>query len=89
MSIAKVLKAASDEVGYKEGANNNNKFAKVAGHANHQAWCATFVSACFIKGEEPKAIPDTAYCPYLEAWGRANNRVVPYAEAKKRGLGII
>lgn len=89
MSIAKVLKAASDEVGYKEGANNNNKFAKVAGHANHQAWCATFVRACFIKGEEPKAIPDTAYCPYLEAWGRANNRVVPYAEAKKGDLVLF
>jgi len=89
MSIAKVLKAASDEVGYKEGANNDNKFAAVAGHANHQPWCATFVRACFIKGEEPKAIPDTAYCPYLEAWGRANNRVVPLAEAKKGDLVLF
>ena len=89
MPLSKVLNAAIAEIGYKEGANNDNKFAKIAGHANHQPWCATFVRACFIKGEEAKAIPDTAYCPYFEAWGRANNRVVPYAEAKKGDLVLF
>lgn len=89
MSIQKVLDAAKAEVGYKEGKNNDNKFAKIAGHANHQPWCATFIRACFIKGEEAKAIPDSAYCPHIEAWGRANNAVVPTKEAKKGDLILL
>lgn len=83
MSIKAVLDAAKAEVGYKEGKNNDNKFAKIAGHANHQAWCATFIRACLIKGEEEKALPNTAYCPYIESWAREHNRVVPLQEAKK------
>ena len=89
MSIQKVLDAARAEVGYKEKPNNNNKFAKMAGHANYQPWCATFIRACFIKGEEEKAIPDTAYCPHLESWARANNRVVATAEAKRGDLVLF
>ena len=89
MSIQKVLDAARAEVGYIEKPNNNNKFAKVAGHANNQPWCATFIRACFIKGEEAKAIPDSAYCPHIEAWARANNRVVPTAEAKRGDLVLF
>jgi hypothetical protein len=89
MSIDKVVAAALAEVGYQEGVNNDNKFAKVAGHANHQAWCATFVRACLIKGEEEKAIPNTAYCPYIEAWARANHAVVPLAESRKGDLVLF
>ena len=89
MSIQKVLDAARAEIGYKEKPNNDNKFAKVAGHANNQPWCATFVRACFIKGEEEKAIPDSAYCPHIEAWGRQHNRVVPTAEAKRGDLVLF
>ena len=89
MSLSAVLAAARAEVGYKEGKNNDNKFAKIAGHANHQPWCATFIRACFIKGEEAKAIPDTAYCPHLESWARANNRVVPTTEAKRGDLVLF
>ena len=89
MSISGVLAAARAEIGYTEGKNNDNKFAAIAGHANHQPWCATFVRACFIKGEEAKAIPDTAYCPHLESWARANNRVVPTTEAKRGDLVLF
>ena len=89
MSLSGVLAAARKEVGYKEGERNDNKFAAIAGHANHQPWCATFVRACFISGKEAKAIPDTAYCPYIEAWGRQHNRVVPYKEAKKGDLVLF
>ena len=66
LPLEAVMKAARDEIGYQEGANNDNKFAKIAGHANNQPWCATFIRACFIKGKEEKAIPDTAYCPYID-----------------------
>lgn len=89
MPITAVLEAAKNEVGYKEGKNNNNKFAKIAGHANNQPWCATFIRACFISGKEEKAIPDTAYCPHLESWARANNRVVPLREARKGDLVLF
>lgn len=89
MSIQKVLNAARAEIGYNEKPNNNNKFAKVAGHANYQPWCATFIRACFIKGEEAKAIPDSAYCPHIEAWGRGHNRVVPIREAKRGDLVLF
>ena len=84
-----VLEAARAEVGYKEKPNNDNKFAKVAGHANNQPWCATFIRACFIKGKEAKAIPDSAYCPHIEAWAKANHAVVPLVEAKKGDLALF
>ena len=89
MSLSGVMAAARAEIGYKEGKNNDNKFAAIAGHANHQPWCATFIRACFVKGKEEKAIPDTAYCPHLESWGRAHNRIVPLAEAKKGDLVLF
>ena len=89
MSLSAVLAAARAEVGYKEGKNNDNKFAAIAGHANHQAWCATFVRACFVKGKEEKASPNTAYCPYIEAWAREHNRIVPLKEAKRGDLVLF
>lgn len=89
MSLSAVLHAAINEVGYKEGANNDNKFAAIAGHANHQPWCATFVRACFVLGKEPKAIPDTAYCPAIESWARAHNAIVPLVEARKGDLALF
>lgn len=89
MPLTSVLATARAEVGYKEGKNNDNKFAAIAGHANNQPWCATFVRACFIKGKEEKAIPNTAYCPYIEAWGKQHNRVVPMAEAKAGDLVLF
>ena len=89
MSVGTVLDYAISQIGYKEGANNNNKFAAIAGHANNNPWCATFIRACFIKGEEAKAIPDSAYCPHIEAWGRGHNRVVPIREAKRGDLVLF
>ena len=89
MSLSKVLHAAIDEVGYKEGANNDNKFAKIAGHANNLPWCATFVRACFVSGEEAKAIPNTAYCPHIEAWGRQHNRIIRLEQAQKGDLVLF
>ena len=46
-SAADVLALARRELGYAEGPNNDNKYAKPAGHANHQPWCASFVVAMF------------------------------------------
>ena len=43
-----VLAVALRNVGFVEGPNDNeNPYAALAGHANFQPWCASFVAACF------------------------------------------
>lgn len=67
------LERAIGEVGYVEGANNHSKYGEWYG-ADHQPWCAMFVtwafvpagSAAFVKGHR------YAYCPYLYADAQAH-----------------
>ena len=40
-----LINVALNEVGYKEGKNNNNKYGKYF-NMNNVAWCALFVSWC-------------------------------------------
>ena len=87
--IQQVLSKAISHKGYKEGANNDNIFAKEAGHANHQAWCATFVVACFKEGGEAAAIPNSASCEYIEAWGVKMKRKVDTIKAKRGDLILM
>lgn len=43
-----VVAAAKAELGYREGHNNDNKYARhLVPSLNHQPWCAIFVSWCF------------------------------------------
>ena len=84
--IQKVLSKAVSHKGYKEGANNDNIFAGIAGHANHQPWCATFVVACFKEGGELAAIPDTASCEFIETWGVKMKRTRTKQVAKRGDL---
>ena len=84
--IQQVISKAVSHKGYKEGANNDNKFAAIAGHPNHQSWCATFVVACFKEGGELAAIPDSAYCPFIESWGIKNKRTRTPQTAKRGDL---
>jgi cell wall-associated NlpC family hydrolase len=89
MSKLKAIELAVAEVGYVEGKNNNNKFASVAGHANNQPWCNTFISAIFIQAGIPKAIPITASCASTLAWAIKKNRVIPIRKAKRGDLLIF
>ena len=89
MSRAQVIKLAVAEVGYVEGKNNDNKFASVAGHANNQPWCNTFISAIFIEAGLKNAIPITASCASTLAWGIKNDRVIPTKKAKRGDLLIF
>jgi len=58
-SAGLILSNARGEIGYHEGANNSNKFAAEAGHANNQAWCSTFVTAMMKQAQAQGAdIPD-------------------------------
>lgn len=45
-TVADILAVAKRNVGFIEGPNNDNPYAAVAGHPNHQPWCASFVVAC-------------------------------------------
>jgi hypothetical protein len=89
MSKDKAIKLATAEVGYVEGKNNNNKFAPVAGHANNQPWCNTFISAIFIQAGLHEAIPITASCARTLAWGIKNKRLIQTDKAKKGDLLIF
>ena len=58
-SAGLILSNARGEIGFHEGANNANKYAGYAGHANNQAWCSTFVTWALKKAEAQGAkIPD-------------------------------
>lgn len=45
-----ILKVAKGEIGYTEGANNNNKYGVAYGW-NNVAWCVQFVWWCFYKAK--------------------------------------
>ena len=89
MSKAKVIELAVAEAGYVEGKNNLNKFAPVAGHANNQPWCNTFISAMFIQAGIREAIPITASCAATLAWGIKNKRIIQTEKAKRGDLLIF
>ena len=60
----KIVEVARTQIGYKEGANNSNKYGKWYG-ANNVAWCAIFVSWCANQAGIPTSIvPKLAYVPY-------------------------
>lgn len=81
--IEEVIATAEANVGYTEGKNNSNIFAEVAGHANNQPWCATFIIACFIMGGAPKAIKNSASCIAIEQWANKHKRGIPLSQAKR------
>lgn len=89
MPIQKVISSAVSHLGYQEGANNDNKFAAIAGHANHQPWCATFINAIFKEGGEHAAIPNSASCEFIEAWGVKGNRTRTKVTAKRGDLILM
>lgn len=89
MSKDKVIELAISEAGYVEGKNNLNKFAPIAGHANNQPWCNTFISAIFIQAGIREAIPITASCATTLAWGIKNKRIIQTEKAKRGDLLIF
>jgi hypothetical protein len=89
MSKNKVIELAMAEAGYVEGVNNLNKYAPVAGHANNQPWCNTFISAMFIQAGIRESIPITASCAATLAWGIKNKRIIQTEKAKRGDLLIF
>ena len=86
---AALIELALKEVGYVEGANNLNKFAPIAGHANNRPWCNSFVSAMFIQAGIREAIPITASCAATLAWALKHKRLIQVEKAKRGDLLIF
>jgi hypothetical protein len=85
----KLIALAIDEVGYTEGRRNDNKFAALAGHANHQPWCMTYLVAMFKAAGIGKAIPNSASVEFVERWALKNKRIRPTLKAKKGDLIVM
>lgn len=87
--IQQIISKAVSHLGYKEGANNDNKFAKVAGHPNQQPWCATFICAIFKEAGFGDLVVNSPACVAFEAWGVAKKLVVPLDKAKRGDLVLF
>lgn len=66
-TVAAMLEVARRNLGVVEGPRNWNPYAAVAGHANNQAWCATFLVACMVRAGLAKTGDPSAYTPTLKA----------------------
>jgi hypothetical protein len=73
-STAQFLAWCAQEVGYTEGpAKNQNRYAAIAGHADRQPWCATFLVAA-AKSTGLVLPSYSAYTPTMASAFRANAR---------------
>lgn len=68
-----VINQCASQVGYREGRDNYNKYAAIAGHDNYESWCATFITAEFkVAGQELPSGTTTAGCyENVQGWRRA------------------
>lgn len=68
MSIQqKIIDIATKEVGYREGANKDNKYGTWFS-LNHVSWCGIFVSWCYAQAGVPLGIID-----YLKGYASVPN----------------
>lgn len=89
-SALDIVNTAQQQVGFVEGANNDNPYGTWYG-MNHQPYCAMFVSWVFaqhnlshlVAAQTPKGF---AYCPSGLAWFQKNGRVVGKYDGKPGDL---
>jgi hypothetical protein len=89
LQIDAVISQAQGNIGYQEGAGNDNKFAATAKHPNHQPWCATFIVACFAKAGALAAIKSTSSCIDLLKWGKTKKALLELKDAKRGDLILM
>ena len=89
MNTDRLIDLALTEAGYTEGPGNANKFAALAGHANHQPWCMTYLVAIFKAAGLGKAIPHTASVEFVERWALENRRIRPTEKARRGDLIVM
>ncbi|MGI5347038.1 GH25 family lysozyme [Streptomyces sp. CA-250714] len=74
---AKVIAAARAEVGYREGANNRQKYSPAVPSlewSQNQAWCQTFQAWVALKAGTASIEPRTASCRAATDWFKARGR---------------
>lgn len=74
--INKIIKIAQQELGYKEGKNNNTKYGQAYG-LNNNPWCMMFIWWIANQaGIGTDIIPKTASCPTAFRWFRDKGQIV-------------
>jgi hypothetical protein len=63
-TVEDVLLVARRNLGFVEGPRNENPYAPLVGHAQHQPWCASFVAAVMLRAGVELAHP-SAYTPTM------------------------
>ena len=79
-TAADVIRIASGEVGYTEGRNNANKYARENGQADNQPWCGSFVDWVLRRAGltgEPSSLWTPAGMQGYRRLGRAVDRNGP------------
>jgi len=84
-----LIEIALEEIGYTEGARNDNKYSAIAGHANNLPWCASFVIAMFKKADLPKALINSASCQAIEKWAREKELIIPIEQTKRGDVVLM
>lgn len=64
----KIIENAVAEIGYKEGANNENKYSQELYNIKGQEWCADFVRWCLMKAGAGDLYPVSSYVPTIAEW---------------------
>ena len=91
-AVQKLIAVARAEIGYREGANNYNKYAEdpritelYGWDVQNQPWCCTFVSWCFLQAfgdiGGPMTYGGSAACANQAALYRAKQAFKPTPEA--------
>lgn len=71
--LTEILKTARGEIGYREGADNNNKYGAEYG-LNGQPWCVIFLWWCFKHSGCAELFPVTAHCDGVRDYAVKNGR---------------
>ena len=88
-----VLDIARQEIGFQEGKNNDTKYGKWYG-LNNNAWCAMFVSWCFVQAGLGKQVAASgkkgfASCDAGLKWFVKKNKLVPIGQAQAGDIAFF
>jgi cell wall-associated NlpC family hydrolase len=88
-----VVDIARQEIGFQEGKNNDTKFGKWYG-LNNNAWCAMFVSWCFVQAGLGKQVAAStkkgfASCDAGLKWFAKKNKLVPIGKAQAGDIAFF
>jgi hypothetical protein len=86
--MATISDYALKQIGFKEGANNENKFSHELGRPS-EAWCADFVVWCAKASGNIEVMLNSASCIEIENWGRKQNLTIPINLIKKNDLVLF